>query len=411
LCSCLDATAEATCGCRASGYDPRVAGRAVLFDVDGTLLDVLANQRRVWEVWADRFALDGDVVSACALRTTPRQTFAQVAPDRDPDECLAVLHELEDQDARAGSYAAFAGARKLLRRLPPDAWAVVTSNYAHRVAMRFERLGLPRPRVVIDAEAAVRRRGGHSGRSGRRPGERDELGWEVCRAAVEVAVEILGERIVSAYAIGSLAHGGFSAPVSDIDVALLVDACDQNVPAVVEGVADRTRERLGTDMAERLSVSYGDWPTFDQPHPWARLGAIDRLDLIHHGVLVCGIDHRRRFGREPQRAELVATTAAFLANKPLAPQEPAALVAQGPRALTKAVLSPVRFLYTYATGRAGSNADAARWYSDSRRPAAPLVRAALRWRTGVVPRAEAVALVDAHLAGLQSECENAFGAL
>ena len=186
----------------------------------------------------------------------------------------------------------------------------------------------------------------------RHAGEDDEPGWEVCRAAVQAAVEFLGERLVSAYAIGSLAHGGFSAPVSDVDVALLVDPCDQNVPGVVDDVADRARERIGTDLAERLSIFYSDWPTFDQPHSWARLGPIDRLDLMRHGVLVHGIDHRRRFGRQPQRAELVAATAAFLADKPLVRQEPAVLVAQGPRPLTKAVLSPVRFLYTYATGRA-----------------------------------------------------------
>jgi predicted nucleotidyltransferase len=241
--------------------------------------------------------------------------------------------------------------------------------------------------------------------------EHDAPGWEVCRAAVEVAVEVLGQRVVSAYAIGSLAHGGFRAPVSDVDVALLLEACGQDVPGVVEHVADHTRARLDSDLAERLSIFYGDWPTFNQPHPWARLGAIDRLDVIQHGVLVHGTDHRRRFGRLPPRAELVAATAAFLAKKPLVRWEPAALVAHGPRALTKTVLSPVRFLYTYATGRAGSNEDAAAWYSDSRRPATPLVRSALRWRTGVDPGAEAVALVGAYLADLQSECEKAFGLL
>ena len=130
--------------------------RAVLFDVDGTLVDNLTNQRRVWEAWAAGLALDGDVVWACAQRTTPRETFAQVAPDRDPDACLAQLHEIEDQDARAGSYEAFAGARDLLRGLPADEWAVVTSNYTHRVKIRFERLGLPQPAVVIDAEAVTR---------------------------------------------------------------------------------------------------------------------------------------------------------------------------------------------------------------------------------------------------------------
>jgi sugar-phosphatase len=84
------------------------------------------------------------------------ETFAIVAPDRDSRECLATLHELEDEDARCGVYGAFAGARRLLCDLPADAWAVVTSNYAHRVAIRFERLGLPQPPVVIDAEAVER---------------------------------------------------------------------------------------------------------------------------------------------------------------------------------------------------------------------------------------------------------------
>jgi hypothetical protein len=111
-------------------YDPPVAARAVLFDVDGTLLDVLANQRGVWHAWADRYGLGRGRVYECAIRTVPRETFAIVAPDRDPDQCPATLHELEDEDARAGTYAAFAGARELLWGLLVGAWGVVTSNYA-----------------------------------------------------------------------------------------------------------------------------------------------------------------------------------------------------------------------------------------------------------------------------------------
>lgn len=34
------------------------------------------------------------------------ETFARVAADRDPHECLAMLHELEDEDVRSGAYAA-----------------------------------------------------------------------------------------------------------------------------------------------------------------------------------------------------------------------------------------------------------------------------------------------------------------
>jgi sugar-phosphatase len=123
----------------------------VLFDVDGTLIDAVDNQHRVWRTWAERYGLDPDEVYPVALRTRPIETFARVAPDQDPLECLAALHELEDEDIRSGIYAAFDGASELLGALPSGAWALVTSNYEHRVRGRFARTGLPVPGVVVDA--------------------------------------------------------------------------------------------------------------------------------------------------------------------------------------------------------------------------------------------------------------------
>ncbi|MEU4062066.1 HAD-IA family hydrolase [Streptomyces wedmorensis] len=127
----------------------------VLFDVDGTLMDAVENQRRMWHEWAGRYGLDGDEVYAVALRTRPVETFAAVVPDEDPDECLALLHELEDEDVRTGSYGAFEGAAELLAGLPEDRWALVTSNYEHRVRGRFERTGLPLPGLIIDAASVT----------------------------------------------------------------------------------------------------------------------------------------------------------------------------------------------------------------------------------------------------------------
>lgn len=127
--------------------------RYVLFDVDGTLIDAVDNQRLVWRTWAERYGLDPDEVYRVALQTRPMETFAQVAPDQNPWECLAVLHELEDEDVRSGTYAAFDGASDLLSALQPWAWALVTSNYEHRVRGRFARTGLPVPDVLVDAAA------------------------------------------------------------------------------------------------------------------------------------------------------------------------------------------------------------------------------------------------------------------
>lgn len=123
----------------------------MLFDVDGTLMDAVSNQRQVWRAWAKRYGLDADEVYQVALRVRPMETFAAVSGNLDPHECLAALHELEDEDVRSGVYAAFDGASELLRSLPTASWALVTSNYEHRVRGRFLRTGLPVPGVIVDA--------------------------------------------------------------------------------------------------------------------------------------------------------------------------------------------------------------------------------------------------------------------
>jgi sugar-phosphatase len=133
-----------------------VPARAVLFDVDGTLIDVLEGQRRVWHAWAVAQSLDPLEVYAVAQWTRPEETFATVAPGRDVRRCLELLHAIEDQDALEHTPRAFPGASALLSVLPPDGWALVTSNYEERVRARFERLCLPLPSVIVDARSVKR---------------------------------------------------------------------------------------------------------------------------------------------------------------------------------------------------------------------------------------------------------------
>jgi sugar-phosphatase len=130
--------------------------RAVLLDVDGTLLDNLALLHGDWLEWSRRHGLDPEEVQRTAVATRPLETFARVAPSLDPAEGLRVLDEIADETARTGEYAAFAGAAELLAALPDGGWALVTSNYVHRVRIAFERTGLPLPDVIVDAERVER---------------------------------------------------------------------------------------------------------------------------------------------------------------------------------------------------------------------------------------------------------------
>jgi hypothetical protein len=236
-----------------------------------------------------------------------------------------------------------------------------------------------------------------------------EPGWRVARVACQRASAELGARLISVYAIGSLAHGGFALEVSDIDIAVLVDHCDESIPPLIGAAVTSSREQLGPGLADRLSIFYGDWESFGAPPEPARLGAIDRLDLIEHGLLMHGVDRRTDKGVRPTRDALVAETAAFLPYWEGERRDPDDLIAAGARVLTKQVLFPVRFLYTHATGRAGANQDAVAWYCNQAGPHAALVQAALDWRSGSIETTVARGLLERHLDGLYAECRRAFG--
>jgi sugar-phosphatase len=130
---------------------------AVLFDVDGTLIDATAGQRRIWGEWAACFGLDPVKVYEVALRTRPVDTVAEVLPHGDPAAAVALFNEFEDADAAHGEVLAIDGAATLLTGLAASTdrrWALVTSNAERRVALRFARLGLPLPAVIVDHDAA-----------------------------------------------------------------------------------------------------------------------------------------------------------------------------------------------------------------------------------------------------------------
>jgi hypothetical protein len=86
----------------------------------------------------------------------------------------------------------------------------------------------------------------------------------------------LGTRLVEAYKLGSLAHGGFSEIYSDIDIGLLLNCADPppEIPTLIAAA-----KALDTEYGKKLSVFWGN-PDFG----WGRLPVIDRIDLLDHGV-------------------------------------------------------------------------------------------------------------------------------
>lgn len=217
-----------------------------------------------------------------------------------------------------------------------------------------------------------------------------------------------GERLLAAYALGSLAHGGFSELVSDVDLGLIVtDPLRPGDTDTIQVVADEEKAK-GSELHSRLSVFWGTPSTLRGEQAGGRFPPLDRLDLLESGRLLAGSDEVRHGVRRPTSAELIVTGAEFaldylagvrslttpvgasLGSLQLAGdgaveelRNPELLVGHGVRRVTKLVLFPVRFLYTAMTGQVGTN-DAAVDHHLVRQdaPSADLVAAARRWRMG-----------------------------
>ena len=124
--------------------------RAVLFDVDGVLLDSAAGYREVWSRWCALRSLDLERTWAATHGRRPVETVAEVAPHLVPQDEHAVLRRLLGEVG--DRFPAFAAAAPLLASLAPDAWGVVTSGQRETVLARFTASGLRHPAVLVDGD-------------------------------------------------------------------------------------------------------------------------------------------------------------------------------------------------------------------------------------------------------------------
>jgi hypothetical protein len=99
---------------------------------------------------------------------------------------------------------------------------------------------------------------------------------------------------VDAYKLGSLAHGGFSAVYSDIDVGLLFNCTEPPAEMAALIAAAKTLDAV---YGKKLSIFWGN-PDFT----WGRLPNLDRLDLLDHGVPLLN-GHKPEF-RRPAKQEI-----------------------------------------------------------------------------------------------------------
>ncbi len=140
---------------REPGIGATFSCRALLFDLDGVLVDSSAVIERHWKAFAERHRLDAEPLLARVHGRRSADIIRDVAPHLDV-QIEARRIDIEQSHDPNGQRAVD-GARELLLSLPPVSWAVVTAASRDLAKARIvaAQLPLPAPEALVCAEDVV----------------------------------------------------------------------------------------------------------------------------------------------------------------------------------------------------------------------------------------------------------------
>jgi sugar-phosphatase len=129
--------------------------RAVLFDMDGTLVDSTSIVEQVWSEFALRYSLDVGEILRTSHGVQAVDTVRRFAPPgADVQALTAELGAMER--GRTEGIVPLPGAPELLRSLPHTAVALVTSADRILAEIRMAAAGLPMPATAVTADLITR---------------------------------------------------------------------------------------------------------------------------------------------------------------------------------------------------------------------------------------------------------------
>ncbi|MBV2152202.1 HAD-IA family hydrolase [Kitasatospora sp. SUK 42] len=132
----------------------RLTARALLLDMDGTLVNSDAVVERCWSRWAERNGLDPAAVLAVAHGRQGHATMAALLPDRPTEVNLAENEQMLDEErADTEGVVPVPGAAAFLAALDDLPHALVTSADLALARIRMDAAGLPLPPLLITAES------------------------------------------------------------------------------------------------------------------------------------------------------------------------------------------------------------------------------------------------------------------
>lgn len=123
---------------------------ALLFDMDGVLIDSTPAVARVWRRFAAKHRLDPEEVVQRAHGRPIIETVRHYFPNADYEQ---LSREVEQQECEElDGVVALPGSLDLLRKLPAARWTVVTSATRRLAEVRLRATGLPLPDQIVTAD-------------------------------------------------------------------------------------------------------------------------------------------------------------------------------------------------------------------------------------------------------------------
>jgi sugar-phosphatase len=127
---------------------------ALLFDLDGTLVDSSGAVVRAWEWWAQRHNIEISTILQISHGRPSQDVIQELTPHLDhvAEACAILIKEEEDREG----LALIPDADRVVGTAQSGKWTVVTSCPRNLARIRLEAVGLPVPPTIVTADQIKR---------------------------------------------------------------------------------------------------------------------------------------------------------------------------------------------------------------------------------------------------------------